>query len=86
MTTTTIAKWGNSYAVRLPSAEIKKHRLKAGTKVHVRTSNFGTFTLVPAKATVPSMRELLRKMKKIHISLKIGDNQSGKRYGSTGTR
>ena len=52
MTTTTIQKWGNSYAVRLPKAAVEKLKLRAGHTVSVTEGKGRTLSisLVPQKA------------------------------------
>ncbi len=41
MKTTTIQKWGNSYAVRLPKAEVERLNLHEGQSVQVAQSESG---------------------------------------------
>ena len=64
MTTTTIQKWGNSYAVRLPVATVKNLGLKAGREVGVRAQANGSIIITPERMAVPSMKELLRSITK----------------------
>lgn len=50
MSTTTIQKWGNSYAVRLPKASMRKLNLLAGHSVEIReSSRGGALSIVPVK-------------------------------------
>lgn len=49
MTTTTIQKWGNSYAVRLPKASIQKLKLRAGHVVSVSEGKGGTLSITPVQ-------------------------------------
>lgn len=52
MNTTTIQKWGNSYAVRLPKASVEKLKLRAGHTVSVTEGKGRTLSIsiVPQKA------------------------------------
>ena len=44
-----IAKWGNSLAVRLPSAVTKKLHIADGDSVDLTLNNQGELVLTPAK-------------------------------------
>lgn len=44
-----IAKWGNSLAVRLPSAVTKKLHIADGDSVDLTLNNLGELVLTPAK-------------------------------------
>ena len=45
MNTTTIQKWGNSYAVRLPKAAVEKLKLRAGHTVSVTEGKGRTLSI-----------------------------------------
>ena len=45
MNTTTIQKWGNSYAVRLPKASVQKLKLRAGHVVSVTEGEGQTLSI-----------------------------------------
>lgn len=55
---TTLKKWGNSQAVRLPKEILEKNHLKEGDLIEIRTEN-NTIILEPKK----------RKFKKISLEL-----------------
>jgi len=46
--TTTIQKWGNSCAVRLPQEILRKLNLQEGCDVEIRENVRGAITIVPA--------------------------------------
>jgi antitoxin MazE len=48
---TTIAKWGNSYAVRIPARELKLAGLHNGDQVDVSVSSHGNLEISPASKT-----------------------------------
>lgn len=63
MHTTTIRKWGNSYAVRLPSASVKKFKLTEGQSVRLEESENGrAISIVPATRRSESLQQLLRRV------------------------
>lgn len=44
-----IAKWGNSLAMRIPSALVRQLKLREGDKVHAQIGPDGVLTVRPAK-------------------------------------
>ena len=56
---TTIQKWGNSLAVRLPKAVAQKLALRRGSRVQMRERNQGVF-ISPAPKPQTSLREQVR--------------------------
>jgi len=64
MSTTTIQKWGNSYAVRLPKTSMRKFNLLAGSSVEIRESGEGwAFSIVPVQQ-VMSLKEMVARITK----------------------
>lgn len=60
MQTTTIRKWGNSYAVRLPKKSIDKFDLYEGQAVRIEESDNGrAISLVPATQRSASLAQLV---------------------------
>jgi antitoxin MazE len=57
MTTTTIQKWGNSFAVRIPKTSIDKLRLREGQSVTIQETANG-LSLVPTKK-IKTLKELV---------------------------
>lgn len=55
-----VAKWGNSLAVRLPSAVVEALELKEGDDVEIHVAGARSFGL----AKKPSARELLARLHK----------------------
>jgi len=43
-----LAKWGNSYAVRIPRAVLEKAQVQEGDELEI-TAQAGTITIAPAK-------------------------------------
>jgi antitoxin MazE len=63
MTTTTIEKWGNSYAVRLPKAMMRKLNLESGHSVEIREAAHGrTFSITPVQHRRASLKEMLSRI------------------------
>jgi antitoxin MazE len=63
MQTTTIRKWGNSYAVRLPKAAVGKMRLAEGQTVRVEETDGGrAMKLVPATRRSEPLGKLLERV------------------------
>lgn len=59
MKTTTIQKWGNSYAVRIPVEEIERFHLSEGQSVLVRQARDGkSISITPASARDLTLGEL----------------------------
>jgi antitoxin MazE len=60
MNTTTIQKWGNSYAVRLPKAAMLKLNLQAGHSVEIREAEGkGTLSIIPIQKRLASLNEMI---------------------------
>jgi len=63
--TTMIQKWGNSYAVRLPKATMRKLNLWAGSSVEILESDRGTtLSIVPIQKPVISLKEMSARITK----------------------
>jgi len=63
--TTTIQKWGNSCAVRLPREILRKLNLQAGHTVEIREDEGGkTISLVPAPHRAASLAQLTARITK----------------------
>ncbi len=63
MNTTTIQKWGNSYAVRLPRATIRKLNLRAGHSVEIREAAHGrTLSIIPMRHHPVSLKEMVARI------------------------
>ena len=62
-----VLKWGNSLALRIPSAIAKQMRVAAGERVEIRIE--GTTLIVePAREQLPAFgqEDLLRALKRVH--------------------
>ena len=59
MITTTVQKWGNSLAVRIPKPLVMELRVDAGDAVELRTVNDGLL-IVPARRRRLNLRSLLK--------------------------
>ncbi|TMH88757.1 MAG: AbrB/MazE/SpoVT family DNA-binding domain-containing protein [Betaproteobacteria bacterium] len=55
-----VAKWGNSLAVRLPTAVVKALRLKEGDEIEIQVAGARAFEIKKR----PSARELLAQLRK----------------------
>jgi antitoxin MazE len=76
MNTTTIEKWGNSYAVRLPKAMMRKLSLESGHSVEIREAARGrTFSVIPVQSRAASLKEMLSRItnKNRHNAAEWGD-------------
>ena len=63
MNTTTIQKWGNSYAVRIPKKAMVKLNLRAGNTVSIRESAHGSaLSIVPIKLHKHTLSEMLSRI------------------------
>lgn len=63
MNTTTIQKWGNSYAVRLPKKAVDRLNLRAGNTVVVHESvRSGTLSIIPVKLSTYTLAEMLSRI------------------------
>lgn len=65
MNTTTIRKWGNSYAVRLPKSVMNKLNLYEGQLVYLEEIRNGeAISLIPARKDNPSIKEMISRITK----------------------
>lgn len=65
MTTTTIQKWGNSYAVRLPKEAMRKLNLLAGHEVEIHEIDHNrALSVVPVREHFTSLAEMLSRITK----------------------
>lgn len=63
MNTTTIQKWGNSYAVRIPKEAMTKLNLRSGNTVTIHESANGTaLSIVPVKTHKHTLSEMLSRI------------------------
>jgi antitoxin MazE len=58
----TIQKWGNSLAVRIPAALASQLDVKPGTPVEITLQN-GSIVVTPRKRPKYSLKEMLKSMK-----------------------
>lgn len=70
---TTVQKWGNSYAVRIPKSFIKEVGLEYRTDVEM-TLEDGKLVIQPAKEETVKLDELLSKVtkKNLHTAVETG--------------
>jgi len=61
MNTTTIQKWGNSYAVRLPKLTVKKLKMKAGQSVVVQEDGT-SFFITPVMQKDTDLADLIARI------------------------
>lgn len=65
MSTTTIQKWGNSYAVRLPKNSLRKLNLSAGSSVEIREAVRGEMlSIIPVRHRAASLAEMAARITK----------------------
>ena len=65
MNTTTIQKWGNSYAVRLPKDAMRKLNLQTGNFVEIREETNGrTLSIIPIRQRAASLAEMVARITK----------------------
>lgn len=64
-----ISKWGNSLALRIPTAIIKEINLKDGDKVEATLSKDGSLIIRPQKL---SRKEISTKLRAFRATLKMG--------------
>lgn len=65
MTTTTIQKWGNSYAVRLPKSAVARLNLLAGHEVEIHEKvREGTLSIVPVHRANMSLASMVNRITK----------------------
>ncbi len=71
---TKIQKWGNSMAVRIPSAFVKETQVAYGTTVDLSVEN-GNIVIVPQKAKEFQLDDLLRGVNKhnLHTEVESGN-------------
>ena len=77
-----ISKWGNSMALRIPTAIVKEIKLKDGDSVEVTLSKDGSLIIRPQKL---SRKEIAEKLRAFRATLKMGTSamdevRSGARY------
>ncbi|KYC85304.1 AbrB/MazE/SpoVT family DNA-binding domain-containing protein [Heyndrickxia sporothermodurans] len=74
--TTTIQKWGNSLAVRIPKDVAEQLRIHQGSEIEMKVmKNEGTITLIPKKQTKNySLDEILAQCKpeNRHVEMDFG--------------
>jgi len=58
MTMTTISKWGNSFAIRIPKAMMENVRFREGDKLEMNVTDDGELWLRPARGRL-SLQPLL---------------------------
>lgn len=58
---TTVQKWGNSLAVRIPSAFAERVAIQQGSEIEMHVVNDREISLIPKKKT-PVLEELLAKV------------------------
>ena len=70
--TTTVQKWGNSLAVRIPSAIAEKMAIEQGSEVEISVGDHG-ITLIPKKKK-PNLEELLARItpENRHAEIQLG--------------
>ncbi len=70
---TTIRKWGNSYAVRLPKNMVRKMNLEGGRGVTIRETKDGkAFSIVPVDNQSHTLGELASRITKSNRHM-LGD-------------
>lgn len=62
--TTTIQKWGNSCAVRLPHELLRKLNLHAGHEVTIREEKNGVLSITPAPRRTLSLDQMVARITK----------------------
>ncbi|BDT79297.1 MULTISPECIES: AbrB/MazE/SpoVT family DNA-binding domain-containing protein [Polynucleobacter] len=77
-----ISKWGNSMALRIPTAFVKEIKLKDGDSVEITLSKDGSLIIRPQKL---SRKEIMEKLRAFRATLKMGTSvmdevRSGARY------
>lgn len=77
-----ISKWGNSLALRIPTAIAKEIKMKDGDSVEVSLSKDGSIIIRPQKL---SRKEISEKLRAFRATLKMGKSvmdevRSGARY------
>ena len=74
---TTIQKWGNSYAVRLPKSTLRRLNLKAGHAVEIRETAHGrAFSITPVQTEAVSFDKLVSRITKEnrHAHIDFGES------------
>ncbi|BDT77424.1 hypothetical protein PKF023_12270 [Polynucleobacter yangtzensis] len=64
-----ISKWGNSMALRIPTAFVKEIKLKDGDSVEITLSKDGSLIIRPQKL---SRKEIMEKLRAFRATLKMG--------------
>ena len=68
MNTTTIQKWGNSYAVRIPKTAMRKLNLLAGNPVEIREEvHRKILSIVPLRHRAASLAEMVARITKKNV-------------------
>ncbi len=72
---TTVQKWGNSYAVRIPKSFIKEVGLEYRTDIELSMED-GKLIITPVKEEVVTLEELLAGItsKNLHTAIETGDS------------
>lgn len=70
---TTVQKWGNSLAVRIPSTVAERIAIHQGSELELNVVNDREITLVPKRKT-PTLEELLAKItpENRHVEIDFG--------------
>ena len=66
-----VSKWGNSLALRIPSAFIKQIHLKEGDKVEATLSMDGALVIKPQKLDRKTLAKMARELR---ASMKMGSS------------
>ncbi|MBT9164823.1 MAG: Antitoxin MazE [candidate division WS2 bacterium] len=65
MNITTIQKWGNSYAVRLPRTAVRRLNLLAGHSVEIReAANGEMLSIIPVTRHADSLKDMVARITK----------------------
>lgn len=62
MKSTTIQKWGNSYAVRIPASAVRKLKLRAGQAVRVEETQSNGLSITPVTNKEASLADLINRI------------------------
>lgn len=76
--TTSVKKWGNSLAVRIPQVIAQQARLEEGVNVSVKVSDEGFIVLIPENKPKYTLDELLEGVTPEHFE---GESQWGEPLG-----
>jgi antitoxin MazE len=71
--TTTVQKWGNSLAVRIPSAVAERISIQQGSEMELNVVDDQVIALTPKKK-VPTLEDLLAKItpENRHVAIDLG--------------